>query len=384
MIKKLLFVLSLCLFPLSNSFSESSDHERYNDSAEGKIERELFGQLPSGEKVYQYVISNRKGLSVALIDYGATIVSIRMPDKNGKMGNIVLGYDDLDGYINDSANFGGTIGRFANRIAKGKCTINGEKYVFAKNDNGINHIHGGVKGFNKVLWKGDGFNNDNGVGVKYHYLSKDGEEGYPGNLDVYVTFTLNNNNELIINYQATTDKPTVVNLTNHSYFNLYDAGMSSALDHHVYINADKYTPVDKNLIPTGEIKSVLKTPLDFTEGKLIGKDIDKVSPGYDFNYVLNKEQNKIINLAAVAFDRKSGRELKLYTTEPGVQFYTGNYLEGIKGKGGIVYKKHHAFCFEPQHYPDSPNHPAFPSTLLKPGDTYKQTSIFSFSLRGEI
>ncbi len=382
MVRILFVIVTLILLPITTSFSESLNNVSYDKKIiEQKIERAVFDQMPTGEIVYQYVLTNKNGMSVTLIDYGATITSIKVPDKKGDFGNVVLGYDNLEDYINDNANFGSTIGRYANRIAKGEFNINGNKYILSKNDNGINHIHGGIKRFNKVLWQGEGFNNNDGVGVRYHYLSKDGEEGYPGNLNVDVIFTLNNNNELIINYEAVTDKPTVVNLTNHSYFNLYDAGISSVRDHYVTINADKYTPVDKYLIPTGEIESVLNTPLDFTTKKKIGKDIDKVSPGYDFNYCLKKDGNKNLSLAAIAFDEKSGRELRLFTTEQGVQFYTGNYLEGIKGRAGVIYKKHHAFCFEPQHYPDSPNHPEFPSTLLNPGQTYRQTSIYKFFVR---
>jgi len=247
---RILFVIFvLMLLPITDSFSESLNNMT-NDRkpVEQKIERALFGQMPTGEIVYQYVLTNKNGMSVTLIDYGATITSIMVPDKKGDINNVVLSYNNLEDYINDKANFGGTIGRYANRIAKGVFKIDGNTYVISKNDNGINHIHGGVKRFNKVLWEGTGFNNNNGVGVRYHYLSKDGEEGYPGNLNVDVIFTLNNNNELIINYEAVTDKPTVINLTNHSYFNLYDAGVSNIYDHYVTINADRYTPVDKNLI----------------------------------------------------------------------------------------------------------------------------------------
>lgn len=375
----LLFIF-LILFPVTVVFSEPLNQGVGSSSViNTKVEKNIYGQLPTGEKVYQYVITNENNISITLIDYGATLVSIKMSDRNGNVEDIVLGYDNLEGYINDNANIGGTIGRYANRIANGKFTINGQTYTLAKNDNGINHIHGGIKRFNKVLWEGEEFDNDNGVGVKFHYLSKDGEEGYPGNLDVYVTYILGND-RLTINYEATTDKPTVINLTNHSYFNLRDTGISSALDQHVTINADKYTPVDNNLIPTGAIESVIGTSLDFTSWKAIGRDIDKVSPGYDFNYVLNKVADGELTLAAAAYDAETGRELTLYTTEPGVQFYTGNYLDGIKGKYGVTYKTHHAFCFEPQHYPDSPNHPEFPSTLLNPGQTYKQTSIYIFSV----
>jgi aldose 1-epimerase len=348
-----------------------------NVSSGGHVEKTIFGKLPTGEVVYQYVLTNENDISVALIEYGATIVSIKVPDRNGRVGDIVLGYDNLEDYINDDANFGGTIGRYANRIANGQFELNGQTYTLAKNDNNINHIHGGIKRFNKVLWESEELPNNEGIGVKFHYLSKDGEEGYPGNLNVNVTFLLDGD-KLIINYEATTDKPTVINLTNHSYFNLRDAGKSDVLDEYVMINADKYTPVDENLIPIGDIESVIGTPLDFTKWKKIGSDIDKVS-GYDFNYVLNKTSNYELTFAAAAYDALTGRELTLYTTEPAVQFYTGNHLNGIKGKVGNIYNKYHAFCFEPQHYPDSPNHPNFPSTQLNPGQTYKQTSVYIFS-----
>ena len=268
----LLFVF-LILFPATVVFSEPLNQGVGSSSViSTKVEKNIYGKLPSGENVYQYVVTNDRDISITLIDYGATLVSIKVPDRNGREGDIVLGYDNLEGYINDNANIGGTIGRYANRIANGKFTINGQTYSVVKNDNGINHIHGGIKRFNKVLWAGEEFRNGEDAGVKFHYLSKDGEEGYPGNLNVNVTYILGVD-RLTINYEATTDKPTVINLTNHSYFNLHDAGISDVLDQYVIINADKYTPVDNNLIPTGEIQSVIGTPLDFTNWKAIGKDI---------------------------------------------------------------------------------------------------------------
>jgi aldose 1-epimerase len=373
-------IVAIVLFLGSNLFSEDLVQSLNSGTLNNpQVEKSEYGKMPTGETVYQYKLTNSKGISATLIDYGAALISLKVPDRNGNVEDIVLGYDNLEGYINDNANFGGTIGRYANRIANGAFTINGQTYSVAKNDNGVNHIHGGIKRFNKVLWKGEEFKNGGDSGVKFHYLSKDGEEGYPGNLNVDVTYILGVD-RLTINYEATTDKPTVINLTNHSYFNLHDTGISDVLSHLAKINAEKYTPVDNNLIPTGEIQTVIGTPLDFTNWKAIGQDIDKVSPGYDFNYVLNKASGDLLTLAAAAYDKESGRELTLYTTEPGVQFYTGNYLDGIKGKYGVTYKKYHAFCFEPQHYPDSPNHSEFPSTLLNPGQTYKQTSIYIISV----
>jgi aldose 1-epimerase len=342
------------------------------------VQKTIFGKLSDGRAVYSFQLSNSNKMNVRLIEYGALITEIKVPDKNGNLVDVVLGYDNPGSYEKDNFNLGGTVGRYANRIANGEFSIDGTTYHLAKNDGGINHIHGGVKGFIKVLWKGEEFKTKDSVGVKFNYLSKDGEEGFPGNLDVTVTYTLKNDNKLEIDYKASTDKPTIVNLTNHSYFNLSGAGEKPVYDHILQIYADKYTPVDKNLIPTGEIRTVTGTPLDFTKPNKIGARIKDVEPGYDNNYVLNKN-NTSLPLAASVSSPDTRIVLNLYTTQPGVQFYTGNYLDNVTaGKYNIIYKKHHAFCLEPQHYPDSPNHSNFPSTVLRPGETYSQKIVFEF------
>ncbi len=346
------------------------------------VRQESFGRTPDGHEVTIYQLTNANGLHASVIDYGAILVSLEVPDRNGKLADITLGFDDLDSYIKRNPLFGATVGRYANRIANAKFTLDGVEYELTANA-GKNHIHGGrKKRFDKVMWKGHSFRNDQEVGVQFGYLSKDGEEGFAGNLDCTVTYALTNNNELKINYEGTTDKPTIVNLTNHSYFNLAGAGNGDILGHEVMINASFYTPADKALIPTGEIHSVKGTALDFTQPQTIGARIDALTQtrGYDHNYVLNGSLGSLA-LAACVYEPKSGRVMEVYTTEPGMQFYTANGMRAIKGKRGKIYERHYGFCLETQHFPDSPNKPHFPSVVLRPGEKYDTTTVFKFSTR---
>jgi aldose 1-epimerase len=350
------------------------------------IERRAFGKLADGTAVDLYTLKNRNGLLVEITNYGGSVVSIRTPDRRGLMDDIVLGYSDPNGYVADQSYFGALIGRFANRIGKARFTLNGVEYQLAQN-NGVNHLHGGVRGFNKVLWQARELDHKEGVALKLTYHSKDGEEGYPGNLAVTATYVLTDSNELRIDYSATTDKETILNLTHHSYFNLAGAGSGDVLDHQVKLNADRFTPVDETLIPTGELRAVKGTPFDFNSSTAIGKRINQqdqqliLGKGYDHNFVLNKKDGEL-SLAAVVYEPGSGRELEMWTTEPGMQLYTGNFLDNVRGKAGQVYSRRGGFCLEAQHFPDSPNKPAFPSTILKPGQRYKQTTVYKFMVRG--
>jgi len=342
------------------------------------IRKESFGQTPDGEQVDLYTLTNANGLRARITNYGAILVSLEVPDKGGKLADVTLGYDTLDGYIKKSAFFGATVGRYANRIGKAKFVLDGVEYKLAAN-NGENHLHGGSKGFDKVVWDASEVRAEDGVGVGMVYMSKDGEEGYPGNLACVVTYTLTKNDELKISYEALTDKATVVNLTNHSYWNLAGQGSEDILGHEVMLAADKYTVVDKGLIPTGEIRSVKDSPLDFTKAMTIGSRIKQVDiGGYDHNYVLNSGGGTPA-LCARVYEPSSGRVMEIYTAEPGVQFYTGNFLDGsITGKGGKAYKKHYGFCLETQHFPDSPNKPDFPSVVLNAGEKYTTVTIHKF------
>ena len=348
--------------------------------AEGRtamnVQKQPFGRTPDGTAVEIYTLTNDKGLKAHVMSYGATLVSLEVPNRTGRPGDIVLGYDTLDGYIKNNPYFGSTVGRYGNRIAKGRFTLDGATYQLATN-NGENHLHGGIKGYDKVVWKAESVRGDGDAGVKFSYLSKDGEEGYPGNLNITVVYTLTNANELRISYEATTDKATPVNLTHHSYFNL--AGESDVLGHELTINADAYTPVDAGLIPTGEIRPVKDSPFEFTTPHTIGERIAQVEGGYDHNFVL-RSGGGMMDLAVRVFEPKSGRIMEISTTEPGLQFYSGNFLDGtITGKGGKAYLKHYGFCLETQHFPDSPNKPNFPSTILRPGAVYKSLTIHKFS-----
>lgn len=348
----------------------------------GSLNKMIFGKTPDGTPVELYVLKNGQ-ITVKVMTYGAIITEIDTPDRNGKEGDVVLGFDSLEGYLGKHPYFGATVGRVANRIAKGKFTLNGQEYTLAVND-GPNTLHGGLKGFDKVIWKAEPISRPDGPSIKLTRRSPDGEEGYPGNLDVSVQFTVTEQNELKIEYTATTDKATPINLSNHSYFNLAGRTTEPVLGHELMLSADHYTPVDETLIPTGEIAPVAGTPLDFTKPTDIGariKELKGEPTGYDHNFVLNSG-GKSLALAVRVYEPKTGRVMELSTTEPGVQFYTGNFLDGtITGKDGIAYRKHHAFCLEAQHYPDSIHHANFPSAVLEPGKTYTQTTVYKFSAR---
>jgi aldose 1-epimerase len=351
------------------------------------INKEPFGKTADGVAVDIYTLKNAANTEVKITTYGAIVVSLKVADRNGKFGDVVLGYDSLDGYLkNNGPYMGAIIGRYANRIAKGKFSLNGTEYHLALN-NGENHLHGGLKGFDKVVWIAKPLRVPNGTALKLIYLSKDGEEGYPGNLTATVIYTLTDANELRIDYSATTDKRTVVNLTSHSYFNLAGQGNGDILKHQLFLNASRFTPADAGSIPTGELRSVRGTPFDFTRPAEIGARIDqddqqlKFGNGYDHNFVLNK-QGKRLKLAARAYEATTGRVMQVYTTEPGMQLYAGNFLDGsITGKNGKVYNRRYGFCLEAQHFPDSPNKPKFPSVVLAPGQGYTQTTIYKFSTK---
>jgi aldose 1-epimerase len=342
-----------------------------------------FDRTPDGQVVDLVTLRNSHGIELRLMTYGGTILSLRTPDRDGQIDDIVLGFDTLAPYIDKSPYFGAIIGRYGNRIAKGRFTLDGTSYTLATN-NGPNHLHGGTVGWDKRVWKADPFQNGQAVGVKLSYVSPDGEEGYPGTVHADVTYSLNDQNQLIVDYHATTDKPTVVNLTQHSYFNLAGAKAADILGHELMINADRYTPVDDTLIPTGEIASVDGTPFDFRIPTAIGARIDqdneqlKHGPGYDHNWALNRTGDGL-SLAARVTDPVTGRTLQIDTTEPGLQFYSGNFLDGtLTGKNGRTYGRRSGFCLETQHFPDSPNHPNFPSTVLRPGQEYRSQTIFTF------
>lgn len=339
-----------------------------------------FGKTADGVAVKQYTLTNADGAIVKLISRGATLTEWLVPGKDGKKTDVVFGFDDVAGYESKgNGYFGATTGRVANRIAGGKFTIDGKEYQLPKND-GPNTLHGGVKrSLDKVVWDGKPFENQEGQGVVFTYVSPDGEEGFPGELTTKVTYTLTDKNELKIDYEATTDKATPINLTNHTYFNLSGAGADTILDHELKLEADHYTPIDDVLIPSGEIAAVAGTPLDFREFRKIGERVDQLNDkpgkGYDHNFVLNNQDGDLA-LAATVREPKSGRVLKVYTTEPGVQFYGGNFLDGVKGKGGKPYAYRSGFCLETQHYPNSVNQSNFPNAVLRPGETYTQTCVY--------
>lgn len=355
-----------------------------NTSLNSSIGKSTYGTTTDGKVIDQYVLTNANGMEVKIITYGGIITSIRVPDRSGQMGNVVLGFDQLSGYEAKTPYFGAIIGRYGNRIGRAKFTLNGTDYTLATND-GPNSLHGGKKGFDKQVWAAKETRSDSGVALELSYLSPDGEEGYPGNLSVKVVYTLTDQNEIRIDYRATTDKTTVVNLTNHSYFNLAGNGSGSVYDHIMHINADHYNPVDEGLIPTGELSLVEGTPFDFRAPKRIGAGIRSSNPqmviarGYDHNFVLNQNKTASLTFTARAYDPSSGRTMEVWTSEPAVQFYTGNFLDGtLIGSSGGLYRQGDAFCLETQHFPDSPNHPDFPSTELKPGDTYSTTTVYKF------
>jgi aldose 1-epimerase len=357
-------------------------HEhRFDSNPTPMIEKSDFGTTHDGESVEMYTLVNRNGLRARVMTYGATLTELHVPDRNGRLADVVLGFSKFEPYLKGHPFFGSTAGRYANRIGKARFTLNSKVYSLAAN-NGPNCLHGGLKGFDKRVWKARDVSTSAGAAVEFSYNSPDGEEGFPGNLNILVTYTLTHADELRIDYQATTDKDTVVNLTNHSYFNLAGEGELDVLGHILKLNADRYTPVDETSIPIGEIVPVRASVMDFTSPIPIGarwNDLKGTPGGYDHNYVINQIHADELTLAADVSEPGSGRRMRIYTTEPGVQLYTGNFLDGtLTGKSGRSYMKNAGFCLETQHYPDSPNKPQFPSTVLKPGDVYRTTTIHKF------
>jgi aldose 1-epimerase len=347
------------------------------------LNKQFFGKTAEAKPVELYTLTNAGGMEAKITTYGATVVSLLVPDRKGEPGDVVLGYDSIKDYSARKEYFGCIAGRYANRIAGGKFSLHGKQHQLAAND-GDNHLHGGIRGLDKVVWQARGCQDDSGIGLKLDYLSPDGEEGYPGHLSITVTYRLTAFNELRIDYNAKTDKATIVNLTHHAYFNLDGAGSGDILSHDLMINADRFTPVDRSLIPTGELRNVAGTPFDFTQPTAIGARINQedeqlqFAGGYDHNWVLNKDVDGPC-LAARAFGPKSGRTLDVYTTQPGLQFYSGNFLENnIAAKAGLLYHHRGGFCLETQHFPDSPNRPDFPTTTLDPESKYEHTTIYKF------
>ena len=376
----LALALAACRGNKDNSDSENGPR------AEGKgsmnVTQSSYGKTADGKEVTVYTLTNKNGLVAKVMTYGATWMEMHVPDRDGKMADVLLGFDRLEDWTGKSPFFGSTTGRVANRIAKGKFTLDGKEYTLVTN-NGPNHLHGGRKGLDKQVWKGEELKSKDGPAVRFTHRDPDGHEGYPGNVDLTVTYTLTNDDELRIDYTAKTDKATPINLTNHAYFNLA-GGQGDVKDHVLMINADKYTPTDNTLIPTGEIAPVKGTPLDFTKPTPIGERVEQLyggpGGGYDHNYVLNHGGGKL-GLAARVTEPDSGRTMEIRTTEPGVQLYTGNHINNLQGKGDITYNKHSGFCLETQHFPDSINQPKFPSVVLKPGDTFKSTTTHKFTAK---
>lgn len=378
--------LGVAVLSLANEGSApSADAPPKGDKGKAGLQKMDFGKTSDGTPVELYVLTNNKGVVAKIMTYGALLTELHVPDRDGKFDDVVLGFDNLKSYLAGHPFFGATVGRVANRIAKGKFKLDGKEYTLATN-NGPNSLHGGIKGFDKMVWKAEPVEAREGVGVKFTYRSPDGEEGYPGNLTCTVTYTLTNQNEVKIDYAATTDKATPVNLTNHSYFNLGGIKGGSILNHELMLVASQYSPTDDTLIPTGEIRPVKGTPLDFTNPTSIGARIAQLKGkpvGYDHNYLIRRDGEGLV-LAANVYEPRTGREMLMYTTEPGVQLYTGNFLDGkLKGKGGVAYDQYHGFCLEAQHFPDSVNHPNFPSIILAPGKTYTQTTVYKFAARAK-
>jgi len=345
-----------------------------------------FGKLPDGREVYQYTLTNRAGVSVQILNYGATVRSLLVPDRKGKMEDVVLGYDSLSGYIDGTAYFGAIVGRYGNRIGKGRFQLDGRQYRLTVND-GENHLHGGKTGFNKVLWDSTVLSNAAEPSLQLRYVSRDGEEGYPGTVTLKVVYTLTNNNELRIAYEGVTDQPTILNPTHHSYFNLSGSFTRPILDHVLTIEADRFTPVDNGLIPTGQMMDVTGTPMDFRAPTAIGAHIDDpfeqlvLGKGYDHNWILRDGAGQVRKVAEL-YDPASGRLMTVFTDQPGLQFYSGNFLdETARGKNGVAYGHRTGLCLETQAFPDSPNKPQFPSATLRPGEVYRQTTLYQFSTR---
>ncbi len=376
--------LALSFVQCKNNEEKTGENISSEQKEQTVMKRTLFGTTPEGEQVELYTLTNEQGMEVKIITYGGRITSVKVPDKAGNFEDVVLGFNNLEQYVEENPFFGAIIGRYGNRIAKGKFSLDGEEYTLARN-NGENHLHGGEKGFDNVVWNVQDSSKANSLVLSY--VSEHMEEGYPGRLETFVTYTLNDDNSLDVEYEATTDRKTIVNLTQHAYFNLSGDFSETVLDHKVQINADKFVPVNDSLIPTGELRSVAGTPFDFRELKVIGKEIDavheqlKIANGYDHTWVLNGEDSGM-KFAASAVHPGSGRQLEVYTTEPGMQFYTGNFLDGTLplqyGEGN--YKQRTGFCFETQHFPDSPNQENFPSVVLEPGEKYSSKTSFRFSV----
>lgn len=350
---------------------------------ERNVQMTTYGKTEEGQSITQYVVTNKNGMSVKIITYGGIITELKVPDRRGKLGDVVLGFEQLSDYLKGHPYFGAITGRVANRIAKASFSLEGKEYKLAAND-GVNTLHGGRKGFDKVVWKGEILASPRGQSVRLTYVSPDGEEGYPGKMSVAMTYTLADDNELFLDYEADSDKATPINLTNHSYFHLGGPENGNILNHEVKLYSSFYTPVDEGLIPTGEILKVEGTPLDFRRAQTIGSRLAQLKPkpgGYDHNFVLDGFDGER-KLAAEVYEPVSGRVMQVYTTEPGIQFYTGNFLNGeLKGKRGTVYAQHGGFCLETQHYPDSIHHPHFPRAVLRPGEVYRSTTSYRFSIR---
>ncbi|MCM5663395.1 aldose epimerase family protein [Galbibacter mesophilus] len=381
-----IFTLLQCNTKAKKSSNENSEDSSIISSSNFQISTAKFGTLPTGEEVTKYQLTNGNGMQVDVIDYGGIITHLKVPDRDGKLEDVVLGFSNLEDYLTPAPYFGAIIGRYGNRIKDGKFTLDGHLYTLAKNDD-KNHLHGGNKGFDKVIWDVKPIKKDSSVSLQLSYKSADMEEGYPGNLDVRVTYTLDNTNALHVNYEATTDKKTIINLTQHSYFNLTGNFSESILNHEIMIDADAFLPIDETLIPTGEIKKVKNTPFDFKQPKAIGKEIDAVNEqlkrglGYDHCWILN-DQNQGQRLVATAFEPNSGRLLEIYSDQPGLQFYSGNFLDStLPAKGGGKYAKRTGFALETQHYPDSPNQADFPSVILQPGEKYSTKTTFKFTTK---
>ena len=366
---------ALFAFFVSSALGATALH---GDTPMPPIDSDAFGKTADGTKVARYTLTNQNGSFARLISYGATLTELWVPDRNGQLEDVVLGFDNLQQYLDESPFFGCTTGRVANRIAKGRFSLDGADYEVAVN-NGPNHLHGGLKGFDKVVWDAESFAHQDGPAVRFSYSSPDGEEGYPGTLQVEVVYVLTHDDELRIEYSAQTDKATPVNLTNHSYFNL--AARGSVLAHELQLHTERYTEPDETLIPTGRILPVADTPLDFTAAKPIGRHIGASPIGYDHNFVVKDADSDELVPVATAYEPGSGRVMQVLSTEPGVQLYTGNHLNGLKGKHGLVYDQHGGFCLETQHFPDSINQPDFPSVVLRPGETYRQVTAHRFSVR---
>jgi aldose 1-epimerase len=362
------------------SQGEQPSSEEATETVSFTIDQMPFGAL-DGQEVTLYKLSASNGFSVDITNYGGTVTAIRTPDKDGQMGNVVLGFNDLDGYLQDrNPYFGCLVGRYANRIANAQFTLNGATYNLAANDNG-NTLHGGEQGFDKRIWSAETNITDEAAELILTYVSEDGEEGYPGKLTTQVTYSIGNNYDLSIDYEATTDQPTPVNLTNHAYFNLSAGAAPDVLGHELMLNASTYTAVGAGLIPTGEIAEVAGSPMDFTSSKLVGRDIAQVEGGFDHNWILNKKMDGLTQ-AATLYEPNTGRFMEMLTTEPAVQFYSGNFLDGsLTNKDGKTIVKHYGLCLEAQHYPDSPNQADFPGVILEPGETYRQTTIYRFSVK---